>query len=377
MAKEYNTQGFDPKQIAANPFNLFGTRGEDENGNPVRREGWLKSLWNDITGYTSQQREFEQQEYLQDKMNEYNDPVNQMARLTAAGLSPSAAAASVQQSGTESAQAPAVASNAGGVAAGVEALASGAQSAQQTAEQVMSFIKRMKKLDADTEEAFENAGFTRLQSKALATSMKYLDEKEKLGIAQLNANIDQIKASKKLIDAQIEEIKENVEKIKADAALARAQGDLTKALKLEADARTLNIEAQTIYQKWYNGICTTYQIDPKLPVVNNMLTWELMGKNTEPMQEVVFNYDKQTYQAEARYGRADSMFGLIDKGLSILGIDAQLNAARNALEEFQTARTPADRKKAFKKAVKEYKNMLIEALNQIENTDEGSFDWKN
>lgn len=80
-------------------------------------------LWNDITGVTAQSREFAQQEYLQDKQNEYNTPENQMKRMVDAGINPNLAAQGIAGSGSQSAQAPAVSSNTGGAAAGLSAAA--------------------------------------------------------------------------------------------------------------------------------------------------------------------------------------------------------------------------------------------------------------
>ena len=86
--------------------------------------GFVQGFWNDLMGFTSQNREFAQQEYLMDKQNAYNDPSAQMERLGKAGINLNLASSGVAQGGNESAQAPAVSSNTSGVAQGLGSAAS-------------------------------------------------------------------------------------------------------------------------------------------------------------------------------------------------------------------------------------------------------------
>lgn len=91
--------------------NIFGWIGNFVNG-----------VYNDLTGTTSQQREFAQQEYLIDKQNEYNLPTNQMQRMRDAGINPNIAASGIAGLGAQSAQPSQVNSNVGGVAQGLDAV---------------------------------------------------------------------------------------------------------------------------------------------------------------------------------------------------------------------------------------------------------------
>lgn len=72
--------------------------------------GVVKGFYNDFMGYTSQSREFAQQEYLQDKQNAYNSPAAQMQRMKDAGINTNLAAAGIAGVGSQSANPASVAS---------------------------------------------------------------------------------------------------------------------------------------------------------------------------------------------------------------------------------------------------------------------------
>lgn len=143
---------------------------------------WLSRIWNDITGKTAQNKEFAQQEYLQDKQNEYNDPVNQMKRQAAAGINKNLAAAGIAGAGNQSAQAPAVASNSGGTAAGVTA-AAGALGSVAGSVQSLASAKETNKLlslradniRASTVGTLEKAGLDHWNALSVATMLPFME----------------------------------------------------------------------------------------------------------------------------------------------------------------------------------------------------------
>lgn len=143
---------------------------------------WLSHIWNDLTGKTAQNKEFAQQEYLQDKMNEYNSPVEQMKRMREAGINPNLAAQGISGSGNESAQAPSVASNSGGTAAGVTAAADSLGSVAGSVQSLASANETNKLLSlradnirASTVGTLEKAGLDHWNALSVATMLPYME----------------------------------------------------------------------------------------------------------------------------------------------------------------------------------------------------------
>lgn len=62
--------------------------------------GFVKGFYNDVLGFTSQEREFEQQFLMTEKQNEWNSAAAQMERAKAAGINPLTAAAGIAGSGS-------------------------------------------------------------------------------------------------------------------------------------------------------------------------------------------------------------------------------------------------------------------------------------
>lgn len=83
--------------------NSLGTLGENFAGSPLDPFGDVSGFYNDIMGFTEQDRQFAQQEYLMDKENAYNHPAAQMQRMKEAGISAYAAAAGIAGNGSASA----------------------------------------------------------------------------------------------------------------------------------------------------------------------------------------------------------------------------------------------------------------------------------
>lgn len=172
----WNNNG-DKYQIpsATESANQFSGTGLDPNG-------LVAGLWNDITGQTAQSREFAQQEYLQDKMNAYNHPVEEMNRQKEAGINPNLTAAGIAQAGSQSAQAPAVASNTSGVANGLAAaagtiasLGTGAQGFAGALETKKLLSANFNKINSETIANLEAAGLSHWNAVSVATMLPYME----------------------------------------------------------------------------------------------------------------------------------------------------------------------------------------------------------
>lgn len=213
----------------------------------------IGGLWNDITGVTAQSREFAQQEYLQDKMNAYNSPVEQMKRMQKAGINPNIAAAGIAGSGNESAQAPAVSSNTQGVSQGLAA-ASGAVSG------IMSSVSQRDVAESEAELNRANArNVDRLADAEVLGKVQGLATAfESLGIPAIKATLGALGISRngidgimafldtddvvrqydydiKLIDQQIKNEQERWNEIEQNIKLSQSEEEYNKARKAHED----------------------------------------------------------------------------------------------------------------------------------------------
>lgn len=102
-------------------------------GSVIDPDGLVSGLYNDIMGFTSQSREFQQQEYMQDKQNAWDSAGAKMARLKEAGINLNTAAAGVAGSGGSGFAPPAGSANAQGLGAAASALDTAAQSGSRGA----------------------------------------------------------------------------------------------------------------------------------------------------------------------------------------------------------------------------------------------------
>lgn len=197
----------------------FTEEGNKNAGNfGVDPNGYVSGMWNDLMGFTSQSREFSQQEYLQDKMNEYNSPENQMARMRAAGINPNIAAAGIAGSGNESAQAPAVSNNQNGVANGIGqaagAIASlgagaagfaGAGLAGKQAEEIATMLPiKASALTNESRLTLENIGLVKAQAEAISIANYYKPQELQLGIARAQLELPFMMSQMRLFNGQYE-----------------------------------------------------------------------------------------------------------------------------------------------------------------------------
>lgn len=223
-------------------------------------DGLVSGLWNDWMGFTSQSREFSQQEYLQDKMNAYNTPLNQMKRMTKAGINPLNAAAAVAGSGSESAQAPSVASNQNGVQNGVasaaQMIASLGSSAAGFAEAAFkqgTLKPTIDKLNSEFEKNLVDKGFTEQQIDGLITDNKYRGEnwEAEINLKRLQADDfyhqwQNLEAQYQLLINQAETEVHRWELLDSQAGEATAHANYLEALNrktsLEADWMKIRVD---------------------------------------------------------------------------------------------------------------------------------------
>ena len=248
MAREYNTTGFgsDPlHQTNNSPSSILG--GIDDLvgsflfGNPDASS----VIFGELLGYNSQQREFEQQEYLLDKMNEYNTPANQMARMKEAGINLNTAAAGIAQGGNESAQAPAVSNNTAGAANGLNAVTSGfgnvASGIKSLAEAAFSRGTKnatIEKLEAEASESFSNAGLSSVQSEIAGVTLKYADDNQILDMQTKRVNIKRVAQEYKNLKVQHDNLIAQYDEIIANTSLLYSEKEVQDAMKAKIDEET-------------------------------------------------------------------------------------------------------------------------------------------
>lgn len=179
-------------------------------------------LYNDLTGFTAQQAEFEQQEYLMDKQNEYNTPANQMARMQAAGINPNTAAAAIAGGGSLSAQPSQVATNTQGTANALQAVAggigslAGAKSDVAEANRTNELVSyEANKMSAETCKALEDAGLSHWSAMSISTLLPYQTANQKADFYLKLAQYDNCRADYQNILANHNAILQDIELKKA------------------------------------------------------------------------------------------------------------------------------------------------------------------
>lgn len=243
--KQYGV--FDPKS-----YDL--SKEQFENGNILAGANagigdFVRGLWADLTGEASQSREFDQQEYLQDKMNEYNTPAAQMARMRAAGINPNLAAQGIAGGGNESAQAPAVNSAVGGVAGAVDSLANlgnviGENSLRKSQKADLDTFRNptFQKLWNEATLALENAGLSHNQALAIGATLPYIDAIQQATFWNLMADYDNK-------SAEYKNILQQYDNFKAEEKLTREQAKYYQEMQDNVNADTQNSIAELLGKK--------------------------------------------------------------------------------------------------------------------------------
>ncbi|MBO7734944.1 MAG: hypothetical protein J6S67_20450 [Methanobrevibacter sp.] len=267
------------------------------------------NIWAELSGYNSQQREFQQQEYLLEKEQNWNSEGARMERMKAAGINPLTAAAGIAGS-QGSATAPAVSNATGSPSAAVGSAASMLNSVgssrQAFAEASFKGATEeptVQNIIADTEEKATQAGYNKEQAQNLAISNLFLSREKALGLIALRKNLDLMDSQRDLYIAQkehfgslIKEVDEHIEVMKAERNLIGTQEAVEKK-------RGLLLDQQTFELKWQNDIRTMFKIDPTQPIENNtFLLWlqksPLYDSSLDFIQDI--NYKRYTGQYKSQ-----------------------------------------------------------------------------
>ena len=190
----------------------------------------------------AQYSEWSQQMVATMYQNWYNSAPEQMKRAMAAGINPFVAASGISGSdvGGVASSPNHVQSQASDMlnAAGnlLGSAASGFNSFSQGLSTFAKLRGEVRKIDAETESIFESLGFTKLQSKALGIQLKYMDQKESIGVYQALADLSKTRqeysnlfANHRNICAQYEEIIANKDLLIAEKGEVVAKKELEEA----------------------------------------------------------------------------------------------------------------------------------------------------
>lgn len=263
---------------------------------------WLQSLWDDLTGVTSQQREFEQQEYLMEKEMDYKNPVTQMALMRQAGINPAVAAQGIAGAAGAGISAPTVSSSGNQGAAALSSLASLLSSITQSPEHLASANETNQLLDykrglikAQTVEAIESAGLSHWNALSIGELLPTMKDNAKADFYMKLAEIKNLGAEYQNLVAQHEEILQNIE--------------LSKAQVSELEARAALENEQKRFQQQIDDFFVSKGFHPDSPVdvslrnsiVNgNLDQANAIGKGIEDYS-YRSNYGQQNAVAEFAY----------------------------------------------------------------------------
>lgn len=216
-------------------------------------------LWGELSGKNSQQREFEQQEYLMDKQNEYNSPVNQMERLKAAGINPNVAAEAIAGNNT-SASPASVASNTQGAANALGQIASAVSGLAPLGSEIGLNEAQTGKNIADTvtandtREALKNklvseCKLTNNNASYLAEQIQYFGREASARITNLYANSDLARQEIQLYQSQMEKMHHEIDLIKNEADYQGWLAATQQFIKFQ--------------QEWYAEFMKNHNFDPR------------------------------------------------------------------------------------------------------------------
>lgn len=267
--------------------------------------------------------DYARQVQLMDLQNQYNDPAAQMARMKAAGINPNVAAAGIAGNFNATASAPSVnsgqaaasesAQGLSGIANAAVGAATGLASQGGILDNLSTLALRKDKLSKEIGSLLKGMGYTDAQTRSLEVSLKYLDEKESLGVATMMANLDNICLQYDMFNQQIAESKKRMSEMDAQIALYRNQGDLANALKLQADKNTSILEMQRLEFDWYKSMREIYGIDFHRDPYHMLVAAALQGKTdvVDALSNGVydFNYNVSLGGFDARVNTVfDEMF---------------------------------------------------------------------
>lgn len=348
--------------------------------NPDATRNWF-DVWNDWAWHSQENNiltssgevqfsEWSQQMLSTMYQNWYNSAPEQMKRAMEAGINPFIAASGIagSDSGNVASPPPSTPNR------GAELLNAASNLGNMLGNQFSSFaggysiLSKLRpeigKINADTQNIFESIGFTKLQSKAMATELKYMDSKEQIGIWQALANFEKTKqeyqnlvAEHNNIIGHYDEIINNIDLIKAEIGEveARKQYELAMKGKVDEDTRFVKAGNDFFDQHHYRLGTPIYESLRDMAVSNGSFDMETFGNEISGYQGKVstaveqakaaasWNYRPSTVTEAAVYAGTTIGSSLRDLILSSQGVTnwsslaakLQTNAAAN--REFNQA----------------------------------------
>lgn len=211
-------------------------------------------LYQTIAPGEAQYSEWSQQMVSTMYQNWYNSAPEQMKRAIAAGINPFVAASGIVGTDPSSvAPSPNSAENTlpqmvNSLGSAVGSLASGFGTSASAYIGLRKLRHEIFNIDADTANTFETLGFTKLQSKAMSIQLKYLDEKEQIGVWHALANY--VKTSQEYLNLvqQHQNMIADYNKIIAEKDLLIAEKGEVLALEQVHQAQKALLQAQADWQ---------------------------------------------------------------------------------------------------------------------------------
>lgn len=276
-----------------------------ENGNPQQSAfDWYQ--WNLYNGDFASQlmypgiaqySEWAQQMVLQQYLNWWNSENERMQRGIAAGINPYLMSNGIAGATSPTASAPNSAvgtgsQSLGAIANGLGTIGSFASQGINSFAQLFKLRHEVKNLDADTSLKFEEMGFTSAQSKAMSIQLRYMDEKEQIGVWQALADLDKTKQEY----ANLKELQNNIiaqyDEIIAHKDLLIAQDGEVQALKKVHDAEVGRIKAVTEWQNIENQFWYSHHYKLGSPIYESIRDMIVSGNDFDVMSfgSLIGNY---------------------------------------------------------------------------------------
>lgn len=224
----------------------------------------------------AQYSEWSQQMTATMYQNWYNSAPEAMKRAIEAGINPFVAASGIVGAQNQVASAPPASppSRLPEALSSAASLVGGLGNAFGQVAQGYATLSKLRheigKIDAETQNLFQSMGFTELQSKALSVQLKFLDQKEQIGVWQALANFDKTKAEYNNLLAQHNNIIAQFDEILAHKdLLVQQQGEVTARAALE-EAQTKKENEISRWQKAENDFFIAHGYRPGTPIYESL-----------------------------------------------------------------------------------------------------------
>lgn len=287
----------------------------------VENQAWFQYDWNlrngDLISQTAypgraQFSEWSQQMIATMYQNWYNSAPEQMKRAMQAGINPFVAASGIAGAGVGSVASASPSSNPQlpqmlSAAGNLVGSATGAFGNVANGIIGLSKLKHeIRNIDADTSKMFTDMGFTNLQSKAMATQLKYMDSKEQIGVWQALATFDKTKQEYNNLKAQHSNLIKEYDEIIARIDLLKAEKGEVEALKLVHDATVQKLDAESKWQGIENDFFQSHGYKLGTPIYESLRDMMISAGefNLETFGDVVSGYESKVQGAveDARQG---------------------------------------------------------------------------